>query len=69
MKELDVLLERFLENVYPQCDPATRRAFERLLDYPDTELHAWLALGARPSDPDVHLVVERITRTAPRAAS
>jgi succinate dehydrogenase flavin-adding protein (antitoxin of CptAB toxin-antitoxin module) len=64
MKELDVLLERFLHSEYPVCDEADRRAFERLLDLSDPDLHACLALGGPPpSDLDLRHVIERIARS------
>lgn len=66
MKELDVLLERFLRGRYASCDEADRRAFERLLELPDPELHAYLALGIQsPAHLDLRHVIEHITRSAP----
>ena len=36
--ELDIVLGRFVEAHYEQLDEAGKRAFEALLDMPDTEL-------------------------------
>ncbi len=47
MKELDLLLERFLHDHYDRAPPERQRAFERLLALPDPRL-AELLLGARP---------------------
>ncbi|HTW37070.1 MAG TPA: succinate dehydrogenase assembly factor 2 [Steroidobacteraceae bacterium] len=50
MKELDLLLERFLEQHYDQALPERQRAFERLLRLPDPLL-AELLLGPQPARP------------------
>ncbi|HTX24981.1 MAG TPA: succinate dehydrogenase assembly factor 2, partial [Steroidobacteraceae bacterium] len=50
MKELDVLLERFVAERYAHCSPAGRDAFERLLEQSDPELVSWLLGQARPDD-------------------
>lgn len=50
MKELDLLLGRWLERRWPVADPAARAAFERLLDTQDPLLAAWLLRGERPAD-------------------
>jgi antitoxin CptB len=50
MKELDVLLERWLERRWSLADGAERAAFAALLEQPDPQLEAWLLRGARPAD-------------------
>ena len=50
MKELDVLLERWLDGSWAGADAAKRRLFEWLLEQPDPELAGWLIGGARPAD-------------------
>jgi antitoxin CptB len=50
MKELDVLLERWLDRGWPAADAQVRLAFEWLLEQPDPDLAAWLIGGARPVD-------------------
>lgn len=37
-KELDLILGRFLEEDYQRVDPGQRRAFDRLLEYPDPDI-------------------------------
>ena len=44
MRELDVLLERYLAERWPSAPPARRAAFRALLELPDPELAA-LCLG------------------------
>jgi antitoxin CptB len=75
MKELDLLLERFLENQYDHAPRERQRAFERLLTLPDPRL-AELLLGPQPvpswtgaSGPaDAHLaeVVALVAASGPR---
>ncbi len=38
MKELDVLLERYLARDYPQAEPSEQAQFERLLEMEDPDL-------------------------------
>lgn len=63
MRELDLLLLRFLERDYGGLDGGGIAAFERLLECPDTLLLEWLLGRQTPSDKDVADVVRRI-RTA-----
>ncbi len=50
MKELDLLLTRWLERQYPGASATQRAQFEALLALPDPELAAWL-VGGQPVDP------------------
>ena len=52
MKELDLLLERFLQSGYDHAPPERQRAFEHLLTLPDP-LIAELLLGPAGT-PDAH---------------
>ena len=51
MKELDLLLRRYLTHHWPQADPAERAAFERILELPDPLLAAYLMDRETPADP------------------
>ena len=51
MKELDLLLVRYLRNRYSQASAAERDAFERFLELPDPEIARYLVRGATPEDP------------------
>jgi antitoxin CptB len=53
MKELDVVLVRWLEDGWPHADESGRRAFAWLLEQPDPDLADWLIGGLRPAD-DAH---------------
>ena len=65
MKELDVLLERWLARDLPHADAASRRAYESLLELQDPELVRYLLNGEPHPDPEVARVIARI-RTADR---
>ena len=63
MKELDVLLERWLERGWPAADGQVRLAFEWLLEQPDPDLADWLIGGARPVDAAHAALVDDIVRS------
>ncbi|MDT8449230.1 MAG: succinate dehydrogenase assembly factor 2 [Wenzhouxiangellaceae bacterium] len=50
MRELDLLLEAWLEQRWPGAGTAERAAFERLLDSEDDRLWAWLTGRVVPED-------------------
>ena len=62
MKELDVLLGRWMEQAWPAAGEAQRRDFESLLEQPDPVLADWLIGGARPPDPARAALVDDILR-------
>jgi antitoxin CptB len=65
MKELDVLLERWLEQRWPEAGASLQLAFTALLEQPDPELAAWLLQGERPADPGCAALVDDILRSRP----
>jgi len=60
MKELDLLLVRWLDAHYASASPERRSAFARLLDAQDPELVAWIFGRARPADPAVAELVDEM---------
>jgi len=65
MRELDLLLEGFLEQRYEALPPSDRDAFERLLDCPNEDLMAWLVEGAAPPDAELAAIVADIKDQIP----
>ncbi len=61
MKELDVLLERYLDRDLPRAGAEERRLFERLLETPDPLLHAWCLGRAAAPDAALAALIGRIT--------
>jgi antitoxin CptB len=61
MKELDVLLTRYLEDDYLGASPEQQAAFRQLLDSQDPLLHAYFLGREAPSDPVLRSLIERLT--------
>jgi len=64
MKELDVLLERYLAQRFPSATAEEREAFEALLELQDPELLAYFTGRAQPADPALRRVIARICEPA-----
>jgi antitoxin CptB len=62
MKELDVLLARWLDHRWPAADEAQRREFAWLLEQADPDLTDWLIGGARPAGRARAALVDEILR-------
>ena len=62
MRELDVLLERYLQERYP-CAPADEQeAFRAMLDLPDPELFAYVTQRESPTEPRWIDLIAKLTR-------
>jgi antitoxin CptB len=62
MRELDVLLTRYLERSYAASSPAERAAFAQLLELPDPDLFGYL-VGRTTPDEVIHVeIIARIRR-------
>jgi antitoxin CptB len=59
MKELDVLLIRYLEQSYEQAPIAEQQTFQALLELPDMELYAYLLGQKTPTDGKLRALVEK----------
>jgi antitoxin CptB len=64
MRELDVLLNGFLEQCYARLDAGERESFARLLEYPDAVLLEWLMGRMVPADKEVARIVQDIRHAA-----
>lgn len=63
MKELDVLLERYLQRDFGAASSDERGAFARLVELQDPQLAGYLLAGEPHPDPQTAQLIERI-RTA-----
>lgn len=61
MRELDVLMSRYLDHGWPQAPEAERKVFLRLLDCEDDKLWQWFMGRERPVDKEFDALVQRIT--------
>ena len=60
MRELDQLLQRYLEHAWPLADDRERGVFLRLLDVEDDKLWQWCMGQDRSEDAELQGLVERI---------
>jgi antitoxin CptB len=65
MKELDVLLLRWLDSRYAQASAGQRELFAQLLDVSDPQLASWLLGGERPPQAALAELIDAIASPAP----
>lgn len=63
-KELDLLLQGYLENVYPRASAGEQTAFQELLELQDPQLSELLLYNAPAGDRAIAHVVQRIRQYA-----
>jgi antitoxin CptB len=64
MKELDLLLLRWLEQGYRRSSIGQQQAFHAFLELPDPLIAAYLLGRETPDEPEVRALVEAITACA-----
>ncbi|HMK87517.1 MAG TPA: succinate dehydrogenase assembly factor 2 [Steroidobacteraceae bacterium] len=62
MRELDLLLTRFVDEEWGGASSAEREAFRALLEAPDSLIYAYCLGQERPPTAPVSSLIERITR-------
>ena len=68
MRELDVLLQAFVESAFEELDDADMSRFEAILNLSDPKLRAYLVGGIEAADRDDERLLDRIRRSLqPRA--
>ena len=65
MKELDVLLMRYVEEQFPGASAEHRQAFRELLEVPDPLIYAYCFGQERPPTAALASLIERISGLAP----
>lgn len=60
MKELDLVLTRYLREQWPLATVAERACFERILELPDPLLAAYLTGRERSPDHDLQQLLDRM---------
>jgi len=51
MKELDILLTRYVRERLPSAEAAERTTFTEFLELPDPDIAGYLLAGVEPSEP------------------
>lgn len=64
MRELDQLLERWLDRAWAGAEPSRRERFERLLEREDDQLWRWFLGHTAPPDPDMDAAVRDVLAAA-----
>lgn len=62
MRELDVLLVRYLDRAWPTASPVERAAFAWLVELPDPELFGYLVGHTSPVEESQRAVIAGIRR-------
>lgn len=57
-KEMDFLMEEFLENHYPSATQEIKDAFYKLLNYPDSQIMDLVFYGKTDTDLYINQIVE-----------
>ncbi|HWJ06085.1 MAG TPA: succinate dehydrogenase assembly factor 2 [Steroidobacteraceae bacterium] len=65
MRELDVMLTRFLDRVWSTASPAERAAFVQLVELQDPELFGYLVGRTTPTEEPLRAVIATIRQLAP----
>ncbi|MEN9849479.1 MAG: hypothetical protein RL368_2219 [Pseudomonadota bacterium] len=60
MKELDVMLTRYLEEYYPNASETEQATFRELLDLSDPLMYAYFLGYETPSNPELMALIEKI---------
>ncbi len=59
-RELDLLLQRFLELHYPRLNAGEQSLFKDLLEEADPDIYAWITGQAVPDNPDYLALIGKI---------
>jgi len=68
MRELDAVLQSFVQTAFAELGGPDIACFERILELPDPELFAYVTRRSVPADPDIARLIERI-RSSHRPAT
>ncbi len=60
MKELDLMLQAWLERRYPGASAGERALFAQFLELPDPQIAAYLLGGQAPPDPALAALVAQL---------
>jgi len=58
MLELDLILQPFLDNIYPSLEQADKERYWKLLEEQDQDLFAWFMHRDNPEDTELQRIVD-----------
>ena len=67
IKEMDLLLQGFLERQYPMLDAREQAAFQALLDEADLDIYAWITSQAIPENADYLSIINPLRKVMSRS--
>ena len=62
MKELDILLTRYLRERWPSAPESERAVFEDFLELPDPQIAAYLVAGVPAEDNDLQFLIDQLRK-------
>ena len=62
IREMDILLQRFMEQNYPGLSKAEIRLFEELLEESDLDILAWITGKSTPEKTDYQILIQRLQK-------
>mgnify|MGYP005863528335 CR=1 FL=1 len=68
MLELDLVLQPFLDDIYPTLDIEDKERYQKLLECEDQDLFGWFLRREIPKDPDLQKIVQIIRDSRSRPA-
>ena len=60
MLELDLILQPFVEKIYPSLSAEEQQLYQQLLECEDQDLFVWFLRRQEPEDPDLQRIVSII---------
>ena len=60
MLELDLVLQPFLDDIYPTLETADQERYQKLLECEDQDMFGWVLRRDTPEDPDLQKIVQII---------
>ena len=60
MLELDLVLQPFLDDIYPTLETADQERYHKLLECEDQDMFGWFLRQETPVDPDLQKIVQII---------
>ncbi|WP_438952220.1 succinate dehydrogenase assembly factor 2 [Porticoccus sp.] len=60
MLELDLVLQPFLDEIYPTLEMEDKQRYQKLLECEDQDMFGWFLRRETPEDPDLQKIVQII---------